>query len=193
MLTSCCLAFSAGGKYGGSGALRRNAEASVEKYNMMLPTISRRSFVTGMMNSRRTLYTKKKTAPINNTPHIVLSTQAFYLTVYLSGPCWVGSNWWARGSNVPFLAGGNAPHTMQLIQYRLQACQNRTIKLDRKRALQAWLMLRLLEQTLQFKKLDLQMQLPIYHVSLRLPQNGAAAVDIHRHKLFNRVVQPPWK
>ena len=56
-LTSSCLAFSAGGKYGGSGALRRNADASVEKYNIMLPTISRRSLVTGTMKSRRTLYT----------------------------------------------------------------------------------------------------------------------------------------
>jgi hypothetical protein len=56
MLTSCCLALSAGGKYGGSGALRRNADANVEKYSMMFPAISRRSFITGMMKSRRTLY-----------------------------------------------------------------------------------------------------------------------------------------
>ena len=53
--TSCCLAFSAGGKYGGSGALNRNADASVEKYKMMFPTISRRSLLTGTMKSRRTL------------------------------------------------------------------------------------------------------------------------------------------
>src|SRR6267154_550683 len=142
MLTSCCLAFSAGGKYGGSGALRRNADASVEKYNMMLPTISRRSFVTGMMKSRRTLYT-------NNPPnqqHATYITLAFYLTVYLSGPCWVQLVLKTPEVHVPFLARGNAPHTMQLIQYRLQACQNRTIELDRKRARQAWLMLRLFEQ-----------------------------------------------
>jgi hypothetical protein len=56
VLTSCCLAFSAGGKYGGNGAFRRNADANVEKYNMMLPTISRRSLLTGMMKSRRTVY-----------------------------------------------------------------------------------------------------------------------------------------
>ena len=91
-LTSCCLAFSAGGKYGGSGALRRNADASVEKYNMMLPTISRRSFITGIMKSRRTLYTKKKKKPPESTRGILYTTLAFYLTVYLSRPCSVGCN-----------------------------------------------------------------------------------------------------
>jgi len=53
--TSCCLACSAGGKYGGSGALNRKADANVEKYKMMFPTISRRSLLTGKMKSRRTL------------------------------------------------------------------------------------------------------------------------------------------
>jgi len=60
MRTSCCLAFSAGGKYGGSGAFKRNADANVEKYNMMFPTISRRSLLTEMTKSRRKLYIEKK-------------------------------------------------------------------------------------------------------------------------------------
>jgi len=64
MRTSCCLAFSAGGKYGGSGAFKRNADANVEKYNMMFPTISRRSLLTEMTKSRRKLYIEKKKTPI---------------------------------------------------------------------------------------------------------------------------------
>ena len=140
---------------------------------MMFPTISRRSFVTGMMKSRRTLYTNQKKRPNQQTRHI-LSTRGRILSYRV--PVRAMSGWVleTRGSNVPFLARGDAPHTMQLIQYRLQTCQNRTIELDRKRALQARLMLRLFEQILQFKKLDLQMQLPIYyHVNIRprLPQN----------------------
>ena len=55
-LTKRCLDFSAGGKYGGSGAFRRKAAARVEKLNMMFPTISLRSLLTGRMNSLRTLY-----------------------------------------------------------------------------------------------------------------------------------------
>ena len=63
MRTSCCLAFSAGGKYGGSGAFKRNADANVEKYNMMFPAISRRSLLTEMTKSRRKLYIEKKKTP----------------------------------------------------------------------------------------------------------------------------------
>jgi hypothetical protein len=65
------------------------------------------------------------------------------------------------GSNIPFLACSNAPHTMQLVQYRLKTRQDRAIKLNRERALQTRLMLRLLEQILQLEEFDLQMQLPI--------------------------------
>jgi hypothetical protein len=49
---------------------------------------------------------------------------------------------------------------MQSIQYRLQARQNRAIQFDRKRAFQTRFMLRLLEQVLQFDKLDLEVQFP---------------------------------
>ena len=54
-LTRRNLASSAGGRYGGSGDFRANAADKVEKYKMMLPTISRRSLLTGSMKSRRTV------------------------------------------------------------------------------------------------------------------------------------------
>jgi hypothetical protein len=63
--------------------------------------------------------------------------------------------------HIPFLARRDAPHAMHLVQYRLQACQNRPIKFDGERAFQSRLVLRLLEQVLQSKELDLQMQLPM--------------------------------
>ena len=44
-------ASSAGGRYGGKGAFKRNADAKTEKYSMMLPAISRRSLLTGRMKS----------------------------------------------------------------------------------------------------------------------------------------------
>ena len=81
--------------------------------------------------------------------------------------------------NVPFLARGNAPHTMQLVQYRLQACQNRTIKLNRERAFQPRFMLCLLEQILQLEELDLQMQLPILFKK-SLKKSGWAETQIER-------------
>ena len=46
---------SAGGKYGGRGALSRNAAANVEKPRIMFPTIARRSLFTGTIKSCRTL------------------------------------------------------------------------------------------------------------------------------------------
>jgi len=140
--TSCCLAFSAGGKYGGSGAFRRNADASVEKYNMMFPTISRRSLFTGMMKSRRTLCIKVNTQ--KQPPWRPVSPCTYIVLVQMRVTRWTKVH-------APFLSRGNTSHTMQLVQYRLQARQNRTIKLDRERALQTRLMLRLLEQVLQFK------------------------------------------
>ena len=56
-LTRRSRASSAGGRYGGSGDFRANAADKVEKYRMMLPTISRRSLLTGSMKSRRTVCT----------------------------------------------------------------------------------------------------------------------------------------
>jgi len=46
---------SAGGRYGGRGALSRNPAANVEKPRIMFPTISRRSLFTGTIKSCRTL------------------------------------------------------------------------------------------------------------------------------------------
>jgi hypothetical protein len=48
---------------------------------MMFPTISRRSLLTGMMKSRRTLYIQKKNQSINQCAMPTIS--AFCLTVYL--------------------------------------------------------------------------------------------------------------
>ena len=55
-------------------------------------------------------------------------------------------------------------------------------------------MLRLLEQVLQFDKLDLQVQLPT--LEYRYQQERAKKkkrVDRHSHKLFNGLIQPPRK
>jgi len=134
----------------------------------MLPTISRRSLFTGMMKSRRTLYIGKKkerkrregiSIPCRRPPRRSVLP---YTYIHARRPTSEGA---ARGPkrrfHVPFLARGNAPHTVQPVQYRLQTRQDRTIKLDGERALQARLVLRLLEQILQLEEFDLQMQLPM--------------------------------
>ena len=98
------------------------------------------------------------------------------------------------GVHVPFLARGNAPHTMQLVQYRLKTCQDRTIQLDRERAFQTRLVLRLLEQILELEEFDLQMQLPIQSKSGDTNiTTQTETVVVHRHELLDRVVQPSRK
>jgi hypothetical protein len=52
---------------------------------------------------------------------------------------------------------------MQLIQNRLQTRQNATIEVDRERALETRLVLRLVKQPLQFDQFDLQVQFPRNH------------------------------
>src|SRR6266702_8179846 len=67
--------------------------------------------------------------------------------------------------HAPFFARSDASHAVQSIQYRLQARQNRAIQFYGERALQARLVLRLLEQVLQFDELDLQVPLPTLDIS----------------------------
>ena len=88
------------------------------------------------------------------------------LTVYLSHFLSARKSRLTGGySHVPFLARSDASHAVQSIQYRLQARQDRAIQFDGERALQTRFMLRLLEQVLQFDKLDLQVQLPTLKTS----------------------------
>ena len=83
---------------------------------------------------------------------------------------------------------------MQPVQYRLQTRQDRTIKLDGERALQARLVLRLLEQILQLEEFDLQMQLPMNQKKSVTPASQRRPSSyLHRHELLNGIVQPSRK
>jgi hypothetical protein len=84
------------------------------------------------------------------------------------------------GSNVPFLPRSDAPHTVQLVQYRLQARQDRAIKLDGEWPLQARLMLRLFEQILQLKEFNLQVQFPEEKRSSQRLRHHTRDGDYHR-------------
>lgn len=91
----------------------------------------------------------------------------FRLTVYLGIPQRKVRLSPKSSIHVPFLARSDASHAVQSIQYRLQTRQNRTIQFDRERAFQTRFMLRLLEQVLQFDKLDLQVQFPFMFALVR--------------------------
>ena len=84
---------------------------------------------------------------------------------------------------------------MQSIQYRLQARQDRAIQFDGERALQTRFMLRLLEQVLQFDKLDLQVQLPTLKTSAgpRKKIKKNKKVDRHCHELLDGLIRAPRK
>lgn len=68
---------------------------------------------------------------------------------------------------------------MQSIQYRLQTRQNRTIQFDRERAFQTRFMLRLLEQVLQFDKLNLQVQFPFVVVHMISQEHSFISKALH--------------
>src|SRR5260370_42069483 len=105
---------SAGGRYGGRGALSRNAAANVEKPRIMFPTISRRSLFTGTIKSCRTLC---KYINYNCLFARILLYLPYTLKKYV-----ITTKKNQQWKHQPFFSCSYATHAVKLIKDPLQAC-----------------------------------------------------------------------